>query len=71
MQARHIAMRAVDDAEVQAARARIHEAKQSLGETGPVWWQDNAPDESGVHPSKSTYAIWWAELDEQERANGL
>ena len=26
------------------ARARVHEAKVALGERGPVWWDDGAPD---------------------------
>lgn len=28
----------------KVARARVHEAKVSLGERGPVWWNDGAPD---------------------------
>lgn len=31
------------DAE-KAARARVHAAKVGLGERGPVWWDDGAPD---------------------------
>jgi hypothetical protein len=26
------------------ARARVHAAKLALGERGPVWWSDGAPD---------------------------
>ena len=26
------------------ARARVHAAKVALGERGPVWWSDGAPD---------------------------
>ena len=34
-----------DDREVErAARGRVHEAKVALGERGPVWWDDGAPD---------------------------
>ena len=33
------------DAEAEkAARAKVHEAKTGLGERGPVWWDDGAPD---------------------------
>ncbi|MBO9512266.1 hypothetical protein J7347_12175 [Erythrobacter sp. A6_0] len=33
------------DAEAEkAARAKVHEAKIALGERGPVWWDDGAPD---------------------------
>ncbi|NNU15855.1 hypothetical protein HK107_05910 [Parvularcula sp. ZS-1/3] len=58
------ARRAVRDAtseeETKAARAKVHEAKVSLGERGPVWWDDGAPDETRKHPKNSSYADWWA-----------
>lgn len=38
------AMRANDVTAEQAARARVHRAKVALGERGPVWWSDGAPD---------------------------
>jgi hypothetical protein len=28
----------------RAARAKVHQAKLALGERGPVWWSDGAPD---------------------------
>ena len=28
----------------RAARARVDDAKHALGERGPVWWDDGAPD---------------------------
>ena len=28
----------------KAARVRVHDAKLALGERGPVWWSDGAPD---------------------------
>ena len=38
------ALRAGDrDAEKQARKA-VHAAKVDLGERGPVWWDDGAPD---------------------------
>ncbi|MBH5321056.1 hypothetical protein [Aurantiacibacter sediminis] len=33
-----------DEDKVKAARAKVHEAKVALGERGPVWWDDGAPD---------------------------
>lgn len=34
-----------DDPELEkAARAKVHAAKVALGERGPVWWTDGAPD---------------------------
>lgn len=38
------AQRAGDATAVKAARARVHAAKVALGERGPVWWHDGAPD---------------------------
>jgi hypothetical protein len=33
-----------DEAAEKAARAAVHRAKVALGERGPVWWDDGAPD---------------------------
>ena len=33
-----------DDAALKAARAEVQKAKEALGERGPVWWTDGAPD---------------------------
>lgn len=33
-----------DSAALSAARKRVDAAKTSLGERGPVWWDDGAPD---------------------------
>ena len=38
------ARRAGDSLAEKTARSRVHEAKVALGERGPVWWQDGAPD---------------------------
>ena len=38
------AMRASDAAAREAARRRVDAAKVALGERGPVWWTDGAPD---------------------------
>ena len=38
------ALRADDATAVKAARARVDAAKIALGERGPVWWSDGAPD---------------------------
>ena len=62
--------RAGDEAAVARARARVDAAKRELGERGPVWWDDGAPDEGGRHPKNSGYADWWAALDPDARARG-
>ncbi len=38
------ALRAEDAEAEKAARAKVHAAKVGLGERGPVWWDDGAPD---------------------------
>lgn len=38
------AKRAEDPQAEKTARAAVHEAKVALGERGPVWWDDGAPD---------------------------
>jgi hypothetical protein len=40
----HDAKRAGDPDAERAARTRVHAAKVALGERGPVWWTDGAPD---------------------------
>ena len=38
------------------ARARVHEAKVALGERGPVWWDDGAPDYNRYLVKNTPYA---------------
>ena len=64
------ALRAEDEDAERAARAKVHEAKVALGERGPVWWSDDAPDENRRHPKNTSYADWWAGLSGAERAAG-
>lgn len=54
------ALRDADDAALHRARQAVQDAKEALGERGPVWWRDGAPDETGKHPRHSSYAEWWA-----------
>lgn len=70
MQARRDVGRAQTEAEERDARNRVDAAKRALGERGPVWWDDGTPDEGGRHPKNSSYAGWWAALDETTRACG-
>ena len=41
-------------------RARVDAAKRALGERGPVWWNDGAPD-FNRHLAKNTPYAAWAE----------
>lgn len=45
-----------------AARARVDAAKRSLGERGPVWWDDAAPDLNRHMARTGPYADWFAAL---------
>lgn len=59
MQARIGFRNAATDQEAASAREAIDRAKTELGERGPVWWEDGAPDYSGQHPLDTPYAVWW------------
>lgn len=63
MAARRAVRKAIssDDAEELArARGAIDEAKVALGERGPVWWSDGAPDLNRHLVTNSPYAAWYA-----------
>jgi hypothetical protein len=45
------------------ARSQIDAAKRSLGERGPVWWRDGAPDYNRKLAKNTPYAVWFAGLE--------
>lgn len=48
------------------AHAQVDRLKKALGERGPVWWTDGAPDYNR-HKAKTTpYAGWYAALNLSE-----
>ena len=47
-----------DQAALQAARKSVHEAKVALGERGPAWWTDGAPDYNRKLVQNTPYAEW-------------
>ncbi|WP_294390299.1 hypothetical protein [uncultured Sphingomonas sp.] len=57
------ALKADDAPALAAARAEVHRAKVGLGERGPVWWQDGAPDQNRRMVGNTDYAAWHAALD--------
>ncbi|GJD97540.1 hypothetical protein [Methylobacterium iners] len=57
-----VAKRAGDDNALTDARAAVERAKVALGERGPVWWEDGAPDENRRMAARSSYAAWFAAL---------
>lgn len=44
------------------ARARVDAAKRALGERGPPWWTDDAPDYNRRMAANTPYAGWFAAL---------
>ena len=52
------ARRSGDRQAEQAARAAVDQAKHALGERGPVWWTDGAPDFNRRLASNTDYAEW-------------
>lgn len=57
------ALSANDDAALLAARARVQAAKVGLGERGPVWWDDSAPDYNRHMAVNTPYRAWFATRD--------
>jgi hypothetical protein len=62
MQARRdiaAARREVDPVKLAAARAQVNAAKCALGERGPVWWTDGAPDFNRHLARTTPYRDWY------------
>ena len=62
------ARRAVRDAQGEpvataSARVGVDEAKVALGERGPVWWEDGAPDYNRRMARTTPYGAWFDALD--------
>jgi len=53
------AARRADDQDAEtAAHAAVDQAKRALGERGPVWWTDGAPDLNRHMARTTPYAEW-------------
>ncbi|MBS9719098.1 hypothetical protein JYU29_00180 [Tianweitania sp. BSSL-BM11] len=48
------------------ARERVDAAKIALGERGPVWWADGAPDWNRKMVAKTPYAGWYSAWETTE-----
>jgi hypothetical protein len=57
-----LALKAKDAKLERAARIAVEEAKRALGERGPVWWSDDAPDFNRRLVKNTPYADWYASL---------
>ncbi|WP_122869014.1 hypothetical protein [Pseudomonas viridiflava] len=51
-----------DSAQLKQARADVDVAKVALGERGPVWWKDGAPDYNRHKVDSTPYAQWYRSL---------
>ena len=51
-----------DTQALRQARAAVQAAKVGLGERGPVWWTDGAPDCSRHLVKNTPYAAWFDSL---------
>jgi len=49
--------------DLRQARAAVDAAKVALGERGPVWWTDGAPDYNRHMAKNSPYAAWFEGLE--------
>ncbi|WUR13379.1 hypothetical protein E7V67_027470 [[Empedobacter] haloabium] len=56
------ARKAGDAMAERAARDAVDAAKHGLGERGPVWWSDGAPDYNRRLVKNTPYADWYAKL---------
>lgn len=52
----------------QAARRRVHKAKEALGERGAVWWTDGAPDYNRRLARNTPYQAWFETLTAESDA---
>jgi hypothetical protein len=57
-----LALKASNKEAERQARAAVDEAKIALGERGPVWWTDGAPDFNRRMVRNTPYADWFAAL---------
>ena len=64
--AKGMAMRADDAAARERARQRVDAAKHALGERGPVWWADGAPDLNRHMARTTVYAEWFIGVEGAE-----
>jgi len=62
------ALRASDAPALARARAAVDEAKHALGERGPAWWTDGAPDLNRRMARNTRYAGWFEAVEKAGEA---
>lgn len=60
------ARRGGNEADEKQAHKQVNDAKIALGERGPAWWSDGAPDLNRHLIKNTTYADWYAAQNERE-----
>jgi hypothetical protein len=60
------AKRTDDRVAEKAAHDAVDRAKVALGERGPVWWDDGAPDLNRHLARTGPYADWYAKVSKEE-----
>ena len=55
--------------ETNTHRRAVDAAKRALGERGPVWWTDGAPDYNRHMVKNTPYADWFATISLQGLVN--
>jgi hypothetical protein len=63
-----LAKLAGDQGEEAAANRAVNVVKRELGERGPVWWPDGAPDLNRQAVKNTPYAKWYSGLRASRRA---
>lgn len=53
------------ESERAQARQQVDAAKRALGERGPVWWNDGAPDFNRTLVKNTPYRAWFDALSAQ------
>ncbi|OHD08734.1 MAG: hypothetical protein A3E77_02415 [Sphingopyxis sp. RIFCSPHIGHO2_12_FULL_65_19] len=56
------ALAARDRVALRRARSAVDRSKRALGERGPVWWDDGAPDYNRRMAVNTPYAQWLEDL---------
>lgn len=62
MDARRALRRTLTEAERRTTREQVDQAKRALGERGPVWWTDGAPDFNRKLAKNTPYRDWFSRL---------
>ena len=57
-----------DEDAISAARRMVARARVGLGERGPAWWKDGAPDFNRMQVRLSPYADWFARVESLQPA---